>query len=84
MGLEVYLGIKENILYIKCMYCALTWKPHARALQHGAHQIEPADMGDTRVIHHLMGEDFWVPICTGKREPCLTRVDQPTPSGMRD
>jgi hypothetical protein len=71
MGPEVYLGRKENILYIKHMSCALSWKPHTRAPQHGAHQIEAADTGDARVIQHLMGEDLWVSVCTGKQESCF-------------
>lgn len=71
MGSKAYLGMKEYILCIKCMSYYLTWKPHARAPQHGAHQIASTATGDARVIRHLMAEDFWAPICTGKREPCL-------------
>ncbi len=63
------------------MSCFLTWKSRARCLGRGTRQIEPADIGDARFIHHLMGEDFWVPVCTGKWEPCLTRADEPTPAG---
>lgn len=59
MCCESYLGKRKNILYIKCMSCALTRKLFARRLLRGAHQIMSADTGGALVIHYLMDEDFW-------------------------
>jgi hypothetical protein len=68
MCCESYLGKRENILYIKCMFCALTWKSPARWLPSAAHQIMPADMGDAPVTQHLMDAVFGAHACTGLDE----------------
>mgnify|MGYP003703322281 CR=1 FL=1 len=58
MGQKVYLGKRENILYIKYVSCALTRKSSARQLLCGAYQIIPADTEDAPATHHLMEEDL--------------------------